>query len=729
MKCFSCYLLTASALIAVLTATTLFKAARQKQASLAVGSLNSMPALLCTPETRGANMLINNQGLQTTSNSSLNTTSTYYVAPTGQDQNAGTLNAPFRTIQHAASVARAGDSVIIRGGTYRETIVPQNSGTAVTPITFQAAPGETVTLCGTTSVPTNSWVRVGTTNTWYTTWPGNYTSSNNQSDQVFVDGKMINLARWPQEANNNLSLPRQATIDSIVSSTNTGKKAPGPQYPIQRITFTDAEWDQPNGRWNGAKVWLNTGGRDTRGLTDEVQDGNGQTGIVISTDLTRKQLTVEVDATAALSTALPQHFQLGNGSYYYLFDPPSVNGLLYKGEFWRDRISNRLYLQTPDGSSPSNHVVEVKQRDYAFNLSNKSYITVKGLNIFAASITTDIAAGNGQGNGGNREGSIALANHITLDGLKIKYVSHFTDQTGNIQTQWSQSSGIILSGSDNLIQNSEIAWSAGSGLVMIGKGNKALHNVIHDTNYAATDGGAVSLGRTTKTVSLDEEVGYNTIYNTGIDGIDFSALKNSSGSQSVIQSRIHHNTIYNTVLQSADSGAIKAYASDGGWTRIDHNIIYNTGGANLAHKYTFFGIYLDYPQSKGEYIIDHNVVYNTPINININGGKNVAIYNNTLIARPEIGRAPISANGTLQNVKIHNLLTNRRLPFDAGSVTLSNNIFDATESIAWFVDATNSDLARRNYRLTAGAVRAINQGANVTPFNDATLPDIGAYEF
>jgi hypothetical protein len=270
---------------------------------------------------------------------------------------------------------------MVKGGTYRETVIPTNSGTASAPITFQSAPGEVVSIRGATEISNSSWIRVGTTNTWYTDWSSNYTSSNNQSDQVFVDGKMVNLARWPQETNNNLSLPRQATIDSIVSLNDTGKKAIGPEYSINQIIFTDAEWDQPNGFWNGAKVWVNTGGLDN-GPLDDSQDGNGTTGVVVSTDSENKQITIEIAAGATSGDNTPDNFQLGKGSYYYLFDPPSANGLLYNGEFWHDHSSNRLYLQTPDGSPPSNHTVEVKERDYVFNLDSKSFITIKGFEGF-----------------------------------------------------------------------------------------------------------------------------------------------------------------------------------------------------------------------------------------------------------------------------------------------------------------------------------------------------------
>ena len=74
---------------------------------------------------------------------------TYYVAPTGNDSNPGTLSEPWRTIQHAAGALIAGDTVYIRAGTYRERVVPANSGSAGNVITYAAYPGEVVTINGT----------------------------------------------------------------------------------------------------------------------------------------------------------------------------------------------------------------------------------------------------------------------------------------------------------------------------------------------------------------------------------------------------------------------------------------------------------------------------------------------------------------------------------------------------------------------------------------------------
>lgn len=68
--------------------------------------------------------------------------STYYVATDGNDSNNGSSGTPFLTIQKAADVVSAGDTVIIRDGTYTTTVdslaTLYTSGTAGNEITFIA---------------------------------------------------------------------------------------------------------------------------------------------------------------------------------------------------------------------------------------------------------------------------------------------------------------------------------------------------------------------------------------------------------------------------------------------------------------------------------------------------------------------------------------------------------------------------------------------------------------
>lgn len=66
--------------------------------------------------------------------------SSFFVATTGNDAAAGTSAAPWRTLQHAADVVQAGDSVTVRVGTYVGFDL-RTDGTAASRITFQAEAG------------------------------------------------------------------------------------------------------------------------------------------------------------------------------------------------------------------------------------------------------------------------------------------------------------------------------------------------------------------------------------------------------------------------------------------------------------------------------------------------------------------------------------------------------------------------------------------------------------
>lgn len=87
---------------------------------------------------------------------------TFYVAVDGNDDNPGTLTAPFATLERAHNAIRQLKKqqgklkqpvlVIIRGGTYYLSqplvFLPQDSGTAACPIIFKAYPGEQPVISG-----------------------------------------------------------------------------------------------------------------------------------------------------------------------------------------------------------------------------------------------------------------------------------------------------------------------------------------------------------------------------------------------------------------------------------------------------------------------------------------------------------------------------------------------------------------------------------------------------
>lgn len=76
---------------------------------------------------------------------------TYEVAqrhPQASDDGPGTRERPWQTLAKAAASVGPGDTVLIRGGVYRERLLIKASGSSEAPIRFEAAPGEFVVLTG-----------------------------------------------------------------------------------------------------------------------------------------------------------------------------------------------------------------------------------------------------------------------------------------------------------------------------------------------------------------------------------------------------------------------------------------------------------------------------------------------------------------------------------------------------------------------------------------------------
>jgi hypothetical protein len=85
----------------------------------------------------------------------------YYVAKNGSDSNSGSASAPWLTIGHAALTATAGSTVYVETGTYNESVLFANSGTASAPIVFNGqgvaiVDGTGVACCTTPSFATSN---------------------------------------------------------------------------------------------------------------------------------------------------------------------------------------------------------------------------------------------------------------------------------------------------------------------------------------------------------------------------------------------------------------------------------------------------------------------------------------------------------------------------------------------------------------------------------------------
>ncbi|MER6563658.1 RICIN domain-containing protein [Streptomyces sp. NPDC001027] len=131
--------------------TTHTSPVRKMSAALAVGITAALLTTLSTPTPAAAT-----------------TQATYYVAPGGDDSNAGTITAPFKTLQHARDVVRTVNSnmtgdvnVFLRGGTYpvSSTIgfTSADSGTNGHRVVYAAYPGEKPVLDG--GVQVTGWTQ------------------------------------------------------------------------------------------------------------------------------------------------------------------------------------------------------------------------------------------------------------------------------------------------------------------------------------------------------------------------------------------------------------------------------------------------------------------------------------------------------------------------------------------------------------------------------------------
>lgn len=110
----------------------------------------------------------------------------YHVAKTGSDQGQGSWADPFLTINKAASVAAAGDTVTVHEGVYREWVNPKHKGLSEKRrIVYQAAEGEKVVIKGSERI--SDWQPVEGS-VWKTVLPNTFFGGfNPYKEEVFGD--------------------------------------------------------------------------------------------------------------------------------------------------------------------------------------------------------------------------------------------------------------------------------------------------------------------------------------------------------------------------------------------------------------------------------------------------------------------------------------------------------------------------------------------------------------
>jgi hypothetical protein len=349
--------------------------------------------------------------------------SSYYVdATNGNDNtNDGESQRPWKTIGKASAVMQAGDTCVIRTGTYRETMRPMSSGASGAPITYRADVGATVILSG-ADVISGFSLDSGDIYRAPMGW-----DLGARKNQVFVDGRMMVEARWP-----NLPWDPDKGFDLLEGPFANATSMAG-STTVSIPTATQAE-----GFWTNATIWAEIGDRWTSQNATVTASSPG--GVTIS----GKSNPWFPDSDAIF----------GDQGFVYLTGVRAA--LDSPGEWFSD--GGTLYLMTVDRSNPTSHLVEARTNRLLVDLSMKSFIVLQGINGYAG--TMDVTGTD-----------------CTIEGGTFRYVTH------DFGEGYATRGGIKVGGSNNLIQRCVVDTSSGNGIDLGGTHNTLRDCTVQNVNY------------------------------------------------------------------------------------------------------------------------------------------------------------------------------------------------------------------------------------------------------
>jgi len=266
----------------------------------------------------------------------------FYVSPSGSDTNSGTLSSPFATIDKArlavasqisgSGIPAGGLTVWLRAGTYNRTssftLYSTDSGTAGSPVTYSAYPGEQVFITGAATLSSSGfalvnsgspvWSRLdpsaqgnlysmslpaqGITN-YGTLKPGGFNLSVVAPLELFCNRQPMALGRWPSAG--------QPLADTIAVNSST------------QFTYLGT---RPS-RWTQAQdVWVH-GLWNTTWADFELDVG--------SINTSAKTITVDT----------APNMGIGPDETFYAYN--LLEEITGPGEYYVDRVAGILYFWPP----------------------------------------------------------------------------------------------------------------------------------------------------------------------------------------------------------------------------------------------------------------------------------------------------------------------------------------------------------------------------------------------
>lgn len=514
-----------------------------------------------------------------------------HVAPSGNDTNAGTAAHPFATLERARDEIRVvksgiglptgGVVVTLHGGLYSLVkpfdLTAEDSGTVASPIVYRARNKDEVRITGGKSVigwkpvtdPTVLsrldpaardkvvWADLRAMGVHdYGTIGGGFGMRGGPGMELFFNDQPMTLSRYPNDG-----------FIKITSAEGPTEKVIGNRKG--RVEGIIGYEDDRPSRWSNEKEgWV---------LGYWFHDWAEQRQRIESIEKTTKRLTL----------ATPHHhYGYRAGQWFYGFN--LLCEIDRPGEWYLDRAAGSIYFWPP--SPIENGRTAVSVLDNLVNMNNAKHVTLQRL-------TLEVVRGNAvtmTGADNDRLIGCTLRNigswAVRITGMKSGVVGCDITATGD--------GGISLNGGDRVklipaglyAENNYIHnWSRWNrmnrhGIALNGVGNRAAHNLLHDSPHSA-------------------------IHFSGNDHV------------------IEYNEIHSVCTESNDAGAIYAGRN---WTMRGTVIRYN----HLHHIRGFqdkgcIGIYLDDMYSGTA--IHSNLFHDVTRAAYIGGGRDNSIENNIFV--------------------------------------------------------------------------------------------------
>lgn len=586
---------------------------------------------------------------------------------------------PFKTITQASAIMSAGDTCYIHRGIYRETIVPQQSGTSGSPIRYVAYNHDDVVISGTEVV--SNW-QVHSNNIYKATGVSMPLGNKNM---VFFNSDAQQLARWPNDLDGD-----PYTFDAYFIETASGT------YSDSYITH----YDIPDYWTSGVIFYLGA------------HSGCSVQRTITGFDPGTHQLSFTPMPTGQwpFSNHWPGRYENGHRGIFYLLN--RLEALDAPGEWYYDSGASTLYFYAPAGVDPSSGVVEVAVRDKAIDLT-KNYVEFDGLNLFGAHVRMQ-------------------NHHGTLVNIRLRHC--ITGLIPDINSSGASTAGgaaIEIVGDDNRVERCLIEEGSSNGINVGGNADRTIirNNVIRNfdkqgnhccpVRSAGDDALIVSNSISGSARDVSRATGQNSVfsYNEVFDGLKACSdggLFYVTGNSTVRNVELSYNWFYDAYTPSYAGVKATGIYLDNDTTgyKVHHNVVWDVQWGGLHFNWDAW----------------YNEIYNNTF-WNVGSGETVI-----LCWVPDLDGDGGDPRTDVRDNTLINNLSDVRDWWDSGAGSYAedetlDNIFSNNVQVASdpFVS-----IADKNFMPATNHASIVDQGWEIIGITDGYIgpsPDVGAYEY